>query len=152
MSSGYIRYSFYTFDIIPIEVYHHILALRCAVFVVEQNCPYQEVDDLDIISAHLEVFSSRDGLIATARIVPPGKRYAEPSIGRVAVAKDHRGKKHGKSLMEYCIEECRKRYGKVPIRISAQSYLEKFYTDLGFVATEKRYLEDGIPHIEMLMD
>jgi ElaA protein len=151
MSSGQLRYNFYTFGNIPIEVYHHILALRCAVFVVEQNCPYQEVDDLDLISTHLEVFSSTDGLIATARIVPPNMRYAEPSIGRVAVAIDQRGKGYGKKLMVYCIEECRKRYGQVPIRISAQSYLEKFYTELGFVSTGKRYLEDNIPHLEMVL-
>ena len=90
-------------------------------------------------------------LIAYARLVPPGISYREMSVGRVVTAKDARNKGAGKELMQLAVENCRKIFGDGPIRIGAQYYLEKFYTDIGFTATGDVYDEDGIEHIEMIM-
>ncbi|TVQ77541.1 MAG: GNAT family N-acetyltransferase [Flavobacteriales bacterium] len=142
----------FNFSEIPIRTYHDILVLRAAVFVVEQNCVYQDVDEKDPVSMHVIGLSKENEVIATARIVPPGYRYPDVSIGRVVVSKEYRQFGYGKILMEKAIEETYRHYGRCPIRISAQAYLEKFYSDLGFTPTGKRYLEDNIPHLEMLLD
>lgn len=127
------------------------LALRTEVFVIEQNCPYQEVDGRDRKSWH--VWSrEEDGCISSyARIVEAGVSYPEISIGRVVVHGDHRGKQLGRELMVACLDFINKELGSQPIRISAQEYLVKFYESLDFVLTGKSYLEDGIPHTEMML-
>jgi ElaA protein len=122
-----------------------IIALRERVFVVEQNCPYQDADGADPVSHHL--WADVDGAIhAYLRIVPAGVKYTEVSIGRVITAPEARGTGLGKTLMQRGLALA----GAVPVRISAQAHLEKFYVDLGFVRTSDVYDEDGIPHIEML--
>jgi ElaA protein len=122
-----------------------IIALRERVFVVEQNCPYQDADGADPVSHHL--WADVDGRIhAYLRIVPAGVKYTEVSIGRVITAPEARGTGLGKTLMQRGLALA----GAVPVRISAQAHLEKFYVDLGFVRTSDVYDEDGIPHIEML--
>jgi ElaA protein len=129
---------------------HEMLALRQAVFIVEQYCPYPDADDQDLISWHLLGYA-QEKLVAYTRLLPPGSSYEnEISLGRVLTHESTRGKGLGKVLMQKAIAECRKLFGSLPIRISAQSYLHEFYRELGFVATGKNYLEDGIPHIEML--
>lgn len=129
--------------------WHNLLALRIHVFVVEQNCPYPEIDGKDPHCFH--VFGEIDGeVVAVARIVPPGLSYAEVAIGRVATAQNYRGKGLGVELMNQSLNHIKNIYGSVPVRISAQSYLEQFYLNLGFKPTGKSYLEDGIPHLEML--
>lgn len=126
------------------EIYH----LRSEVFIVEQNCAYQDVDDTDKVSKHLLLMSS-ETLAAYARIIPPGVSYKQASIGRVVVKKNFRGKDLGKILMKKCLEEMAVLYPKQEIVISAQSYLLKFYTELGFKAEGEEYLEDNIPHTKM---
>jgi len=126
------------------EIYN----LRSEVFIVEQNCAYQDVDNTDKTSKHLLLMEA-ETLAAYARIIPPGISYKEASIGRVVVKRTFRGKDLGKLLMQKCLHEMDILYPKQDIVISAQSYLLKFYTELGFAAEGKEYLEDGIPHTKM---
>ncbi len=128
---------------------YDLLALRTNVFVVEQNCPYPELDYKDQSADHVLIYY-QDDLIAVSRILPPQISYPEVSIGRVATAEKVRGQKIGVLLMESNMEFIRKKYGNVAIRISAQTYLQKYYEHFMFKFTGKAYLEDGIPHIEML--
>ncbi len=124
---------------------YKILALRQRVFVVEQNCPYLDADGADLASRHL--WAEGDGaIVAYARIVDAGVKFAEVSIGRVITSPETRGTGLGRELMQRAIAEC----GAVPIRIGAQAHLEKFYADLGFVRVSDPYDDDGIPHLEML--
>lgn len=96
----------------------------------------------------------RDGmgnLAGTARILPPGLAYKDASaIGRVVIREDLRGEGHGHTLMDKCVEFCRNEFGGSPIKISAQKHLEKYYEQHQFISTGKEYLEDGIPHVEMI--
>lgn len=127
-----------------LELYQ-ILQLRVNVFVVEQNCPYSEIDGKDITALHL--FAKQDDVvIAYARILPSDDNL--PKIGRVVVHQNYRNRNLGKQLMTTAIFECRQRFGG-DIYISAQCYLKKFYGSLGFVAISDEYLEDDIPHIDM---
>ncbi len=128
--------------------WHRVLALRAQVFVVEQNCAYQDPDGKDVVSYHL-LMESGEELVAYARLVPPGVSYAEAAIGRVVTSQTVRGKGWGKALMEVAIAQTQKKFEVNEICISAQSYLLKFYGDLGFVAEGEEYLEDDIPHWKM---
>jgi ElaA protein len=121
------------------------------VFIVEQNCAYQDIDDMDASAKHVMLFD-KDVLAAYARILPPGISYKEPAIGRVVVKKTFRGKDLGKLLMKQCIDQLQDTYTNSEIVISAQSYLLKFYSDLGFKAEGKEYLEDDIPHSKMRLN
>jgi ElaA protein len=130
------------------------LRLRSDVFVVEQDCVYPDLDDKDTKSIHL-VASEADAqpgkaALATARMVPPGLSYPEPSIGRVVTAHSERGSGLGRELMHRAIRICQRHWPRQAIRISAQQYLIQFYEDLGFARKGEGYLEDGIPHIEMI--
>lgn len=127
-----------------------ILAARVEVFVVEQDCPYQDLDGLDAASLHLWA-TDRDGRVsAYARITPPGSRFAEASIGRVLTCLDQRRTGLGRELMQRAMTLAEQRYPDSALRISAQQYLERFYAGLGFVFVRGPYPEDGIPHVEML--
>lgn len=126
-----------------------ILKLRAEVFVVEQNCVYQDLDGKDQASYHV-MLHLNDELVAYSRLVPAGLSYTEVAIGRVITASSVRGTGLGRKLMEYSIENCHQLWGNGPIRLSAQVYAKDFYASLGFVAEGEEYLEDGIPHIEML--
>ena len=136
------------FSSLSIKELFDIYKLRSQIFIVEQNCAYQDVDDKDVISHHLMV-TDNTKLIGYCRILPPNSSYKEPSIGRVAVTKDSRNKGFGKLLMKHAINETRKMYKNQFIVISAQFYLLRFYSDLGFTAEGPQYLEDNIPHIKM---
>jgi ElaA protein len=129
---------------------HAVLALRAAVFVVEQKCPYQDPDYKDEYALH--VMGWLDGeLVAVSRILPQGVSYDEVSIGRVATSQNVRRTGAGMVLMERTMHYITETFGKVPVRISAQSYLEKFYGRFEFVRTAKEeYMEDDIPHVEMI--
>lgn len=129
---------------------YHIMRLRLEVFSVEQNCAYQDADGKDMEAFHL---LSRDGygnLLGYARILPAGVSFKEVSIGRVITSQLVRGKGLGKEVMEKSLEFIREKFGPVPVRIGAQCYLQKFYEGFGFAVDGKEYLEDNIPHIEML--
>lgn len=127
------------------EIFH----LRIAVFIIEQNCPYQDVDGKDLKSLHVQ--GRLNGkLVAYTRIVLPGVSYKEISIGRVLTSIDVRRNGTGKVLMNKSMEYIKEKFGAQPIRIGAQEYLKKFYKSFGFIKEGDGYLEDGIPHIIML--
>lgn len=129
---------------------YRIMQLRLAVFCVEQNCAYQDADGKDLKCIHLCGFDQVGELIAYSRIVPAGISFKEVSIGRVITSDKARGTGAGKELMKKSIDFIKKEYGNVPIRIGAQCYLIKFYSGFGFEIAGEEYLEDNIPHIEML--
>lgn len=137
------------FDELSLDRLYAILAARVAVFVVEQDCPYQDLDGLDDCGLHVSAWSG-DAVLAYARVLPPGKRFAEPSIGRVLTTRPARRTGLGRELMRRSIETVERSYPGRSLRISAQQYLERFYTGLGFETVSEPYPEDGIPHVEML--
>lgn len=128
---------------------YKILQLRIDVFMLEQDCLYPECDDKDFKSTHIFAQSDKQ-MIAYARLVQPAISYSESSIGRVVVHKDFRKFGLGKELMVHSIAHLVKIYPNDGIRISAQAHLQKFYEELGFSKVSDVYLEDNIPHIEML--
>lgn len=136
-------------DLTAAELYS-ILQLRNEVFVVEQDCVYQDADGKDAVSLHL--CGWQEGrLAAYARILPPGTSYDSASIGRVVTAPFARRAGAGRTLMEKAIATTLAHFNTQEITISAQTYLEKFYQSLGFYSTGTPYLEDGIPHITMCL-
>jgi ElaA protein len=137
-----------TFDELSTQELYQILRLRLEVFVVEQNCVYQDIDNKDQKALHL--FGIVEGeIIAYSRLFKPGDYFEFSSIGRVVVAEKHRDKNFGHELIDQSILEINRRFNVQNITISAQLYLKKFYESHGFVATSETYLEDDIPHIEM---
>ncbi|MDO8998691.1 MAG: GNAT family N-acetyltransferase [Bacteroidota bacterium] len=136
------------FNQLSIKQLFEIYKLRSEVFVVEQNCAYQDIDEVDMKAKHLMLFEN-DILTAYTRIIPPGITYKEPAIGRVVVKKSYRGKDLGKLLMQQSIDVMKDSFKNLDILLSAQSHLVKFYTDLGFKAEGQEYLEDDIPHTKM---
>ncbi|HEV7783567.1 MAG TPA: GNAT family N-acetyltransferase [Chitinophagaceae bacterium] len=132
----------------PAELYA-IMQLRNEVFVVEQDCVYQDADNKDQHSYHYMGWGN-DLLIAYTRILPPGLSYIEPSIGRVVTSPSARGNGLGRELMERSITQALHLFGDQSIRIGAQLYLVGFYTSLGFQQTGDPYDEDGIKHVEMV--
>ena len=136
-------------DLSPLELYK-ILQLRSEVFVVEQNCAYQDLDDKDLKAYHFSGWQD-DKVVAYTRLLAKGISYEDAaSIGRVVTAQSVRGKNMGKELMKNSIEEIHRLFGEVPIRISAQQYLKRFYESFSFVQKSDMYMEDGIEHIAML--
>jgi len=138
-----------SFNELSNEQLYQILRLRIEVFIVEQNCPFQDADNKDQHCFHLCGFDGAH-LAAYVRIVPPGISYAEPSIGRVVTSPASRGAGAGRALMIKGIEACSRMYPGKAIHIGAQLYLRRFYESLGFKQSSEMYLEDGIEHIEML--
>jgi ElaA protein len=134
-------------NLTPHELYA-ILQLRTEVFVVEQNCVFQDMDGKDEHCHHIMGWDG-DKLIATARIVPPGIAYEYPSIGRIVTSPAARGQSAGKALVNKSIDELNRLYGNSTIRIGAQLYLKKFYEAFGFEQSGDVYDEDGIDHIQM---
>lgn len=128
---------------------YDLLALRSAVFVVEQDCVYQDLDYKDQKALHLLGYNQGD-LVAYTRIFSPGDYFENASIGRVIVAKTHRSKQLGHAIMRASIDALLKHHEVSQIDISAQSYLERFYEFHGFKSTGEEYLEDGIPHKKMI--
>jgi ElaA protein len=136
-------------ELAPADLYD-IVALRTAIFIVEQNCPYQDSDGADRVSHHLWTRDANGEIAAYLRVVPPGVKYAEPSLGRIASAASARRTGLGRALVLEGIARVADLYGSTPIRIGAQRYLLRFYEQLGFVSTGYEYDEDDIPHTEML--
>jgi ElaA protein len=132
----------------PTELYQ-ILRLRSEVFVVEQNCVFLDMDNKDQFSVHLMGYHG-DHLVASSRLIAPGKVYKEMSIGRVVSSPAFRRSGAGRELMQVSIKKCYELFGEGPIKIGAQLYLKKFYESLGFVQSGDVYDEDGIDHIEMI--
>jgi len=144
-----IRWIEKAFSELTVEELYALLRLRTEVFVVEQNCVFQDMDNKDQQSRHLMGWVGND-LVAYVRILPAGLSYDEPSIGRVVSDPRYRGLGAGRLLMEEAIRRTLALHGALPIRIGAQLYLKKFYGSLGFEAQGDIYLEDGIEHIEMV--
>jgi ElaA protein len=131
------------------DEFHDLIALRISVFVVEQDCPYQELDGLDKDAYHV-LIKENDEIIGTARILKAGVAYPEVAIGRVVSGSEHRDKKIGYLLMEAAMKFVKEEFKEKSIRLSAQTHLLAFYQKVGFQSTGKEYLEDGIPHTEMI--
>lgn len=127
-----------------------ILVARQEVFVVEQTCPYLDADGADQHALHLWAHDETTPVLAYARVFAPGAKGKEARIGRVITTAPGRGKGFGRALMRRGIDVVNEQFGLVPIRIGAQKYLERFYAELGFVSEGSDYLEDGIPHVEMV--
>jgi len=144
-----IEWTLLPFDSLSPNQLYKIIQLRNEVFVVEQNCVFQDADDKDQSSHHL-IGMLNEQLVAYTRLVPPGVSYEEASIGRVVTAPVIRRSGAGKLLMERSITELYQLFGEVPIRIGAQLYLERFYNSFGFEKCSNIYLEDGIEHILMI--
>jgi ElaA protein len=125
---------------------HDILQLRSAIFVVEQNCVYQDIDGTDPHGYHLYL-KDEDGIVAYLRVLPAGVRYDEVSLGRVVCAKRRRG--YATRLLREGIRVAREKFGAARIVIGAQKYARALYEGVGFVQFGDDYLEDGIPHIHM---
>lgn len=138
-----------TFQQLSLDELYAILRLRSEVFVVEQDCVYQDVDDKDQKALHVLGFKDKQ-LVAYTRIFKPGDYFDEASIGRVVVAKKERSHRYGYDIMEASIKAVETYFETNVIKISAQMYLKKFYTNLGFKVKGDSYLEDDIPHIRMV--
>lgn len=139
----------HSWEDLPKEDLLDCLELRVNIFVVEQDCPYPEIDGKDKKCWHYYA-KEKGAIVCYIRIMPAGISYEEISIGRVAVAASHRGKELGYLLMKNGIKLIEEKWGSQPIKIGAQIYLKKFYENLDFTQTSDMYLEDDIPHIEML--
>lgn len=138
-----------TFDELGTDELYQIIRARVDVFVVEQNCPYQDLDNYDQLAIHL--WAEKDAeVMAYCRIFDKAIKYPETSIGRVITTQKARGKGLGRQLIAYAVQIIENRLKTKDIRISAQDYLIKFYSDFGFRDTGKKYLEDNLPHTEMI--
>lgn len=129
---------------------YEILKLRSEVFVVEQKCAYQDLDNKDEKALHL-VGEENNKIIAYTRIFKKGDFFKNSSIGRVLVKKEYRNKDYGRKIMTSSIEKLKKDSKEQKIELSAQRYLLKFYSELGFEKTGEEYLEDNIPHVKMIL-
>lgn len=143
------EYSIKTYkELTTVELYS-LLQLRSEVFVVEQNCVYQDIDGKDQKALH--VLGYKEGkLIAYTRLFKPGDYFEKASIGRVVVKEIERHHKYGNQIMQVSIQALKEHFNETEVKISAQCYLKKFYNNLGFKEFGEEYLEDGIPHIAML--
>ena len=126
-----------------------LLQLRVEVFCVEQECVYQDIDGKDPKALH--VIGTKEGnIVAYARLLKSGDYFNIASISRVVVAKNERQHKYGYDIMNASIKAVQEQFNETAIKVSAQSYLRKFYNNLGFKEVGEEYLEDGIPHIAMI--
>lgn len=126
-----------------------LLKLRSEIFVVEQNCVFLDLDDHDQNALHLLMHDAGGQLIGYTRLLPPGEKYVEPSIGRVVVSGTVRSTGAGRRLMAESVRGARQHYPGLPNLIWAQHHLERFYSSFGFVTETEPELEDGIPHVKM---
>lgn len=142
-------FTFKHFSDLSVNELYDILRLRAEIFVVEQDCVYNDLDALDKEATHQFLYKNNE-LVAYSRLLRPGTRFSEFSIGRVVVKDSERGTGLGIKMMEEAKAFIQKEWGAQKIKISAQKYLRKFYEDLGFEVVTDEYQEDGIPHFGML--
>lgn len=138
-----------TYNELTLDELYSLLQLRSEVFVVEQDCVYQDIDGKDQKALHVLGFNDHK-LVAYTRLFKPGDYFEQASIGRVVVAKDYRLLKFGYDIMEASIQAIKENFKEETIKISAQCYLKNFYGNLEFKQVGEEYLEDGIPHIAMI--
>lgn len=144
-----IQYQFKTFESLSIQELYAIMQVRNDVFVYEQHCYYQDLDDKDQACIHVLGWNEQKKLVAYCRILPPGLTYPTHSIGRVLVISAYRKQQLGRALMQKTLDYILSTYGKVPLTIEAQLYLQAFYESLGFVRTSDVFDDAGIDHVEM---
>lgn len=130
---------------------YKLLKARVDVFVVEQACPYPEIDNYDQDAIHYFLKNKQD-IVAMVRLLPSGTRYSEASIGRVLVTKKYRNQGYAREIMEKALLFIRNEWKEAKIKLQAQVYLEKFYASLGFKRITEEYLEDNIPHVDMIWE
>lgn len=141
-----------TFYQLSLDELYSVLKLRSEVFVIEQKCLFLDIDGMDQIAKHCLLKNENDQILAYTRIFDLNDSYeGYLSIGRVLNSPDFRKLGYGKKIMEYSISQCKSLYGNYRIKIGAQKYLLKFYSDLGFEHTGIEYLEDGIEHLYMIL-
>lgn len=145
-----IRWHCLPFDAFPILILYDVLRLRSEVFVVEQNCAFQDIDRQDVDASHLMGYNEAGELVAYARLFDAGKCYEQASIGRVIVAQPYRSYGVGRELMRQALTHSDTLFGLQPNKIGAQQHLEAFYNTFGYEQCGAMYVEDGIPHIPML--
>ena len=138
-----------TFQELSAQELYELLQLRSEVFVVEQDCVYQDIDGKDDKALHILGFKAKK-IVAYTRVFKPGDYFKHASIGRVVVAKPERAFKYGYTIMNASIQAIKAHYSETIIHLSAQCYLKRFYNNLGFYEVGEEYLEDGIPHVGML--
>ena len=144
-----LQWSWKSFEQITKEELYEILSFRQSIFVVEQKSWYQDADGLDNISLHL-FLKENAFLVGYLRLIPPGKKYDTPSIGRIAIKENLRGNAIGSELVKRGIKKSSETYLTDSVTISAQNYLTKFYQNHGFTIQGEVYDEDGIPHVKMV--
>ena len=144
-----LQWSWKSFEQITKEELYEILGFRQSIFVVEQKSWYQDADGLDNISLHL-LLKENTFLVGYLRLIPPGKKYDTPSIGRIAIKENLRGNTIGSELVKRGIKKSSETYLTDSVTISAQNYLTKFYQNHGFTIQGEVYDEDGIPHVKMV--
>jgi ElaA protein len=147
-----IQYQFKTFESLSIQELYAIMQVRNDVFVYEQHCYYQDLDDKDQACIHVLGWNEQQKLVAYCRILLPGLTYPTHSIGRVLVISAYRKQQLGRALMQKTLDYILSTYGKVPLTIEAQLYLQAFYESLGFVRTSDVFDDAGIDHVEMKLD
>ncbi len=147
------------YEELTLDELHSIIQLRINVFIVEQNCPYEELDDKDKFAYHFFAFlpngmvgveENPSQIVAYTRIFKPGDYYEQAAIGRVVVHPDFRKDGIGYELMVNSIGQIKKLFQADQVKIGAQTYLKRFYESLGFQKEGTEYIEDGIPHIHMI--
>lgn len=150
MTDTDLRWTYGSLDTLTAAEVYAILELRNAVFVVEQECPYLDIDGADRTCWHVCGWRG-DELMAYSRVLAPGATFAEASLGRVATSASGRGQGLGRELLRRTLDHMAEQFPGQPVRIGAQTYLVPFYESFGFTIAGEAYLEDGIPHIEMLL-
>jgi ElaA protein len=140
-----------TFQELTTKELYYLLQLRVEIFCVEQNCVYQDLDGKDEKALHV-IGTKNNKIVAYTRVFKPGDYFKKSSIGRVVVSKEERKHKYGNDIMEASIKTVKDYFNETAIKLSAQTYLRKFYNNLGFKEIGEEYLEDGIPHIAMIRD
>ena len=133
---------------VSLEELYSVLRLRSEVFVVEQDCVYQDIDNKDQRAIHLLGYINKE-LIAYSRLFNEGDYFKETSFGRAIIKKEKRGQGYGDELVKESLKTIKNYYGKKKVKISAQAHLKTFYSKHAFIAKGKEYLEDGIPHVSM---
>ncbi len=145
------KWIYKSYEELTTQELHDLIKVRMDIFVVEQNCPYPEVDGYDPEANHLWLEDEDGQVIAYCRIFLSGVKYNEASIGRILVVKEMRGKEYGKELMTKALSVIKDQYGEKAVKIQAQEYLLDFYGSFGFEGVTETYLEDGIPHVDMVL-
>lgn len=144
-----LKWNIKSFRDLSVDELYDLLQLRSEIFVVEQNCVYLDLDGKDKVALHL-IGEFEGKIVAHSRLFKPGISFDNASIGRVTVDVNYRDRKWGHDLMRESIAGIKHHFGESKITIGAQLYLKKFYQTHGFVQTSEMYLEDDIPHIEMI--